>query len=190
MAKKSVNMSIDRDVLEKVEELEGEGTREFNLSKIAEEAIREEINRPDYYFWNDNQHRIDGEATKAYEFGVIAAYGDEEDYGTQLDSPDAGDFIIGFQEQTGAMGFSIVLEDSYRTISKGADNRVTEHLPEFHRRVKWIATIDKSEAVEINTIRQLLDYGKKYSPRGVTSKLRKSSDKVSLLKDVIKGRSW
>jgi hypothetical protein len=88
------------------------------------------------------------------------------------------------------MGFSIVLEDTYRTIPEDADNRVTEHLPEFHRRVKWIATIDKSEAVDINTIRQLLDYGEKYSPRGVTSQIRKSSDKASLLKDVIKGRSW
>lgn len=190
MPKKSVNMSIDRDVLEKVEELEGEGIQEFNLSQIAERAIREEINQPDYYFWNDNQHRIDGEATNAYDFGVIAAYGDEDDYGTQLDSPNVGDFVIGFQERTGAMGFGIVLEDSYRTIPEDASNRVTEHLSEFHRRVKWIATVNKSEAVDISTIRQLLNYGEKYSPRGVTSKIRKSSDKASLLKDVIKGRSW
>lgn len=190
MPKKPVNMSIDRDILEKVEELEGEGVREFNLSRIAEGAIREEINRPDYYFWNDNQHRIDGEATEVYDYGLMAAYGDEDDYGAQLDRPDVGDFVIGFQERTGAMGFGIVLEDSYRTIPEGADNRVTDHSPEFHRRVKWIATIDKSEAVDIDAIRQLLDYGEKYSPRGVTSKIQKSSDKASLLKDIIKGRSW
>jgi hypothetical protein len=190
MAKKPVNMSIDSDVLEKVEELRNEGVEDFNLSKIAERAIRAEISQPDYYFWNDNQHRIDGNATEAYEYSVMAAYGNEEDWGSQLESPGVGDFVFGYQERTGAMGFGVVLEDGYRSVPKSADDRITNQEAEFHRRVKWVAVLDKSEAVEVTTIRHLLGYGEGYSPRNVTSQIRKSRDKASLLKDVIKGRTW
>jgi len=154
------------------------------------EALREALDEPRYYLWNTNKaHLPDGQnGTAAFDRNVAAAYGDYDDWGSQLGEPSIGDYLIAYINRQGYCAVVRVVGSFDGRKIENENEKIDPRVPEWHLPVRWEAVLEPEDAVPRLHGNGILDYAEEYSPSETIRRV-KDGERAKLLVDLIRGRA-
>ena len=162
----------------------------INISQVCNKALRHKLDKSQCYIWNTNkQHFPEGEdGTEALYQGVAAAYGDYDQWGSQLEEPSIGDQLIAYVNRKGYCATGRVVGPFNGQEIQNEDEKIDPRVPEWHLPVRWEAVLDLEDAVSRQHGNGILDYKEKYSPSETVRRII-DTERAQLLVDLIRGRA-
>lgn len=184
-------VSIDDDLIQHAKD---EG---INVSQVTRTALKETLNAPTHHLFNTNEDNLPSGQTGAgvYGHGVVATFADSnypdhvDRYGGHIGKIEAGDRIYSWENDYGLRAVGFALEDG------DSDPIPPEHrlfhspssdIDEFHAPVKWVAVLDRTDAITAEEIRRVS--GRPVYGSGTYAPLN-DDDFPGLLWDIVVGRA-
>lgn len=181
MSKTRTTVTIDESTLESAK------SAGFNVSQVAEDALKEKMTNRNYYFINSNRETFDDndeDGTRVYERGVTVTYGPER-FGEKLESIEAGDVVFHWVDDVGVRAEGRVT-GYWDGQDANEEERVYPAHTEYHLPTRWLVVLDEDNAITASEVKDIT--GRKH-PQGTKQEINDEKYDVKRLQDVIRGRA-
>lgn len=181
MNKTRTTVTIDENTLESAK------SAGFNVSQVAEDALKEKMTNRNYYFINSNRENFDDNAedgTRVYEHGVTVTYGPES-FGEKLKSIEPGDVIFHWVDDVGVRAEGRVT-GYWDGQEVNEEERVYPAHTEYHLPTRWLVVLSEDDAITASEVKNIT--GRKH-PQGTKQEINDGKYDVKRLQDVIRGRA-